>query len=239
MDKEFYSHRYTVCGEYGQGEYNLDHLFQIRAVKKWLAETPSLSLLDVGCGAGVFCRQVFDRLGGETRVKEVAGVDLVDSVEEKPTSEFRFATCDLNEEELPFETASFNLVFSNHVVEHLFNTEHFFSELGRVVRLGGLAVVSTPNLAWWVNRLLLVLGIQPVGTETGTQSVAYGMGLLRRRFQSFHPAGHIRPFTPGALSDMGHAAGLKTIGWWGQNSSPVSRWAPRLSRSIGVVLQKQ
>jgi len=236
MHETFYQERYQAGDRYGQATYNLDHFFRIRAVKHWLRQQGRISLLDAGCGGGVFCRQVYERLGGAEKVQQVAGVDLVYAVEALPAPDFQFFACNLNEEALPFEEGSFDLVFCNHVVEHLFNTEHLFSELYRVIKPGGLVAVSTPNLAWWINRILLLLGLQPAGTEVGTESITYGMGLLSKRVEHFRPAGHIRCFTPSALRDMGARAGFRAVGWWQQDFHSVRWRAPFLARNIGIVL---
>lgn len=62
---------------------------------------------------------------------------------------------------LPFEDGAFDLVVSNQVLEHLVDTDLFVSEIRRLLRPGGVAVVSTENLASWHNVAALVLGWQP------------------------------------------------------------------------------
>jgi 2-polyprenyl-3-methyl-5-hydroxy-6-metoxy-1,4-benzoquinol methylase len=237
MNEKFYSSRYQAGDGYGHATYNLDNFFRIHAVKRWLRRQHDIFLLDAGCGGGTFCRQVYERLGGADRIRRVAGVDLVNEIKDQPAPDFHFSACNLNEEALPFKDDSFNLIFCNHVVEHLFNTEHLFSELYRVTKPGGLAVVSTPNLSWWINRILLVLGIQPVGTEVGTESITYGMGILSKRVEQFRPAGHIRCFTPAALRDMGERAGFRLTGWWRQDFHNL-QCQPALMRNIGIILHR-
>jgi hypothetical protein len=99
-------------------------------------------------------------------------------------------------------------------------------------------VVSTPNLAWWINRVLLLLGMQPIGTEVGTESISYGSGVLSSRLSSFVPAGHIRPFTARALKDLAEASGFDVLGWWNQDSSWQGGLPAKIARSMGIVLSK-
>ncbi len=51
-----------------------------------------------------------------------------------------------NAEELPFATASFDVVIIKHIVEHLPHPERAIAEIGRVTRPGGWLILSTPNL---------------------------------------------------------------------------------------------
>lgn len=54
-----------------------------------------------------------------------------------------FIVCDANI--LPFRPNIFNEIVSNHVIEHLKDPEKVLSEINRVLKLGGLFVVATPN----------------------------------------------------------------------------------------------
>ena len=59
---------------------------------------------------------------------------------------------------LPFDDASFDLVYANFVVEHLQHPERTFAEWRRVLRPGGRLVLLTSNRA---NPLLAVPGRCP------------------------------------------------------------------------------
>lgn len=61
----------------------------------------------------------------------------------------------------PAKDASLDVVVAADVIEHLVNTDGFLSELHRILRPGGHLVVSTPNLAFWLSRLRLLLGRVP------------------------------------------------------------------------------
>ena len=51
-----------------------------------------------------------------------------------------------NAEELPFGDDSFGVVIIKHVLEHLEHPEVAIAELGRVTSLGGVLILSTPNM---------------------------------------------------------------------------------------------
>ena len=51
-------------------------------------------------------------------------------------------------EDLPFADQSFDVVISNHVIEHMTNADKHLSEIGRVLKDGGIAYLATPNRLW-------------------------------------------------------------------------------------------
>jgi len=56
-------------------------------------------------------------------------------------------TCDLNRP-LPFKSASFDTILLSDVVEHLFDYPTAWSEMARVLRPSGRAIVGVPFLYW-------------------------------------------------------------------------------------------
>jgi SAM-dependent methyltransferase len=60
----------------------------------------------------------------------------------------------------PFREGSFDLVHANQVIEHVTDVDHFLSETHRVLRVGGIAIVSTENGSSWHNIMAAALGWQ-------------------------------------------------------------------------------
>lgn len=80
----------------------------------------------------------------------------------KTLSEYNclLTTADITREKLPFPDAHFTIVTFSEVIEHL-PVEHFnfvLSEIGRVIRPGGILLASSPNQASLENRLKLLKG---------------------------------------------------------------------------------
>jgi hypothetical protein len=93
-------------------------------------------------------------------------------------------------------------------------------------------ILSTPNLGYWVNRLLLLVGISPLFVENSA-SVKLGR---RFRFlgQGNATQGHIRLFTYRAARDLLELQGFellrtRSVPFW---SFPVDRLVCRVSRSL-------
>jgi SAM-dependent methyltransferase len=122
-------------------------------------------------------------------------------------------TCDLQTDRWPCDDAMFDLVVSNQVLEHMADTDHFFEELGRIVKPGGYAVVSTPNLSSWISILLLLATIQPPICYVSDRWVGLGNPLssMRRAKREFATHAHLRLFTIRALREMAEVYGFQTV----------------------------
>lgn len=139
----------------------------------------------MGCGDGSFTLTVATLLN----VKQIYGIDKARS------RGIRAYVADLNVGTLPFPDDFFDVVSAFDVIEHLWNTDHFIEEACRVLRPGGFFILSTPNLASWVNRLLMLFGYLPMH-----YNCSFKVELERRPLQkSCGVCNHIRLYTPRAL----------------------------------------
>ena len=244
--KAFYQARYTK-GDYGAGAHDMNRFLRCGPWREWAErhQGSAIAMLDAGCGKGAFMRDLLHALSARfgTTIGRTVGIDLTQSpgnlFNEIPGA-FTFMEHDLNEDPLPFEDNSFDLISCNHVLEHIFNTESVVRELCRVLKPGGLAVISVPNIATWPNRVALLFAGQPLGSEVGTETVSYGFwpGGFKSHLGQFVPSGHIRDFTPRSLRDLAEHCGLKKVGWWNQDSRALLRVTKWAGRGIGIVLTK-
>ncbi len=104
---------------------------------------------------------------------------------------------------LPLASASVDVVIMSELIEHLVDTDAALAEVGRVLVPGGRLLLSTPNLAAWYNRVLLVLGIQPLFTEVSLRGIYGRPGRV--------VVGHLRIFTRRALEEILASAGFVGI----------------------------
>ena len=145
-------------------------------------------ILDIGCGDGSFIKKF-------EKCCEVFGVDVSSrAVKIAKEAGITAYEVDVSREKLPFESEYFDIVYMGDVLEHLVNPDFAIHEVARTLKSNGSLVLSTPNLASWLNRLLLLLGIQPLFSEVSTLRNFGKFG----RPDSF-PVGHLRLFTYEAL----------------------------------------
>jgi SAM-dependent methyltransferase len=115
-------------------------------------------LLDVGCWNG----ELSERCGGALGAKRMLGIEVYEGpAAEAEAKGLEVARVDLETGRFPWEDGSVDVVVCNQVLEHLKNIWLPMTEMHRVLRPGGHAVLSVPNLASLHNRVLLALGRQP------------------------------------------------------------------------------
>jgi len=155
-------------------------------------------VLDTGCGEGNFMR----RLIKISPNADVRGIELSkDAVKEAKKSRLNVTEGDLNNK-IKFEKNFFDIIYCGEVIEHLYNPDAFLEEVHRVLNKEGYLIVTTPNLAAWFNRILFLIGVQPVFLETSTKNALVGAGFIKKLRKLREPIGHIRVFTLSALKDI-------------------------------------
>jgi len=190
------------------GYHSLDltnKIYQVKALRliSTLNLHPAPSILELGSADDSFLQLVCRQTNGRGRGLDITqGDDL-----EKP---FRI------------KSGSIDLVLALEIIEHLFDTDHFLSEIYRVLKPGGYLILSTPNLASLTNRFRLLVGAYPQYLEYSRAG-----------------AGHIHLYTPRVLLAQLSAAKLKIV----RLTSPnflcpfiTKPWFPQLFRDFCIYL---
>ena len=98
---------------------------------------PEMELLDLGAGAGIV-----EQMNFRGKATRICGVDLDPRVAQNAfLDEGRVSDAG----EIPYPDNSFDLVFSDNVLEHLAEPEKVFAEVARVLKSGGVFMFKTPN----------------------------------------------------------------------------------------------
>jgi 2-polyprenyl-3-methyl-5-hydroxy-6-metoxy-1,4-benzoquinol methylase len=128
-------------------------------------------VLDFGGGTGSLTRQLI----ASERFTAVAATDLM----ARPADiNAEWIAADLNDP-LPISAASFDTVIAAEVIEHLENPRAMAREIFRVLKPGGLAVISTPNNESFRSLLSLWLRGHHISFLDGSYP-AHITALLRR-----------------------------------------------------------
>lgn len=189
-----------------ESEYERLHKIHMRA----MVPAGALRILDVGCGTGLNAALLTER--GHT----VVGVDLSPvAIEQFRDRGFEGLVCDIEGAPLPFDSETFDVIYASEVIEHCADSIGFLRELRRLVKPGGLLLLSTPNSAFWAYRVLAALG----KTVTEVQ----------------HP-GHVRFFSRRGLVSLIEAAGFEVTAVSGREMYVL--FGKRIGDPLAPVLER-
>jgi SAM-dependent methyltransferase len=191
-----------IYGElYSKGVPQEDRILKlIKLLKGYSFE----KFLDIGCGDGSLT--LF--LAKLVKAKDIKAVEIAeDGAKRTREKGIDCYVIDVDSEPLPFEDETFDFVFCGEIIEHLFDPDHLLSEVHRVLKTNGIAIFTTPNLAAWYNRILLLFGYQPYSVSVSLKHYAVG-----KLFEKSSSAGkeHIRFFTLRALKSLLKIHGFRT-----------------------------
>lgn len=153
-------------------------------------------ILDVGCGDGNFSVLLREACGA----KEVYGIEISEKAMESANKNgVKAYQLNIDEDDFPFEDNYFDAIFAGEVIEHLFDPDHFLDGVYRTLRGGGLLVLSTPNLAWWINKIAIFFGFQPYSMNVSSR---YSIGHIYEGKNIITSFDHIRLFTLRSLKPL-------------------------------------
>jgi SAM-dependent methyltransferase len=110
---------------------------ELEAIKGWLR--PDMKILEIGGGSG-FQASVVASWG-----YELMSIDLAQRPFAPP---YLFPVQDYDGVNIPATDASFDLIFSSNVLEHVTQLPPLFAEMRRVLKPDGLALHILPTPAW-------------------------------------------------------------------------------------------
>jgi len=166
----------------------------------------------------------------------IIGIEIQDGLAEVAAARgIEIPSRDLNAP-LEIPDRAVDVAVANQVIEHLYDTDQFVRQLHRVLKPGGLAVISTNNLASWHNILALILGAQPFPADVSSNSALGKLfGLFPGDAGSYSSWTHLRIFSPRALREMLEYHGfaverIRGIGYYPLPTTLAQRIADRAPR---------
>jgi SAM-dependent methyltransferase len=93
---------------------------------------------------------------------------------------------------LPWDDSTFDLVWSSEVIEHLKDVDFSLAEFRRVLKPGGLLILTTPNSGCWIYHALSLVGIPPRRAQNPDHKHFFTDADIRRLF----PGGRVFGYFP-------------------------------------------
>lgn len=210
---------------YEGGEWDIQDRAEVEwlvsRLRQLLGQQDELVVLDLGCGDGALTERVLKQVDGV----HALGIDVsYHALTRSMGTRLQVAQAQLDGELLPVAPNSIDVVILSQVIEHMVDTDGLTGEIVRVLKPGGTLLLSTPNLASWFNRVMLLLGMQPVFSEVSFRRVFGRPGHVI--------AGHLRLFTLRALREFVAFHGLVEIDIRGATYHDVPRGARWLDRLL-------
>ena len=185
------------------------------------------TVLDIGCWDGSIAEMI-----------KLAGNNQVDGVEVSKSAIQKAKAKNINVHEFNLESIwpalnkKYDVVFAGEIIEHVFDTDQFLQNIRQVLVSDGKIVITTPNIAAFGRRLMLLFGINPIIETTARE----------------HDAGHIRYFTKTTLLQLLQDNGFEVLNFKSDvinftssgnvYSSFIPRIFPTLGRSLIVSAKK-
>ena len=179
---------YERYWEHTAGEARSDFATKWPKLAPLIPRDPDAVIVDFGCGDGELIAQM-RQINAAARY---LGLDVSQTALEVATSRLPGAELHRIEDggRFPVVDASADFLFTSEVIEHVYDTENAFAEMGRVLRLGGRLLLTTPYHGLIKNLSIVARGFD----------------------RHFDPAGpHIRFFSKRSLEKMLRAAGMRPI----------------------------
>lgn len=173
MDKQAHQHQYDLryAGDYMDGDAYSRWVHaglatrRVRETLEAIPVSPS-TLLDYGCGQGKWT----ELLHGMYPSAAITGVDVSAVAVERASQ--KHPDCSFlafDGEHAPLADASFDLVFSFHVLEHVLDIHQSIRDISRLLRPGGYACIIFPcgNKGSFEERLACLMKQGRVRSSTG------------------------------------------------------------------------
>lgn len=209
-----------------------------RVILETMPPRPQARMLDLGCGDGRWTVEVARHVGAG----EIHGVEMLEErAAEAHGRGVDVLVADLSEPLVGYDDASFDVIHSNQVIEHVRDTDRFILEIRRLVRPDGYVLLSTNNLSSWHNIASLVLGWQPMPCSVSDLvNVGNPVDLFGGRAHVSRGQTHLRVFTGRALTELAGYHGLRMVAERSAGYYPfpvlIGRQLARLDRRHGAFL---
>ena len=129
-----YESNYMMNDDFTTWSHQGIELYRVKDVLSHIPYQDITSVLDYGCGQGGW----IEVLKNSFTAAKITGIDISEKAIEKARA--RYENCkffSFNGKKAPIDDNSFDLVFTYHVIEHVYDIESVVHDISRIVRPGG------------------------------------------------------------------------------------------------------
>ena len=176
----------------------------IEVVKRLVSPllSPSMKVLDIGPGTGDLIVHVLGESATRGLNVEAHVLDYLQSILDRFPSEVVKHLFNLHEladasnamRQLPLDAGSFDLVCFTEVIEHITFPQTMISEIARILKPGGLFIITTPNIVCLGNRIATLFGTDKVFRSVGEEGFISTI--------EFNSYGHVAHYSPKSLMQL-------------------------------------
>lgn len=175
--------------DFGQGRLKHKTKAKLIAFKYIPAPRHGATILDLGCGDGYWSEK-FKTLGYVTSSIDGEAVYPNVNADRKYKD---MILCDANKM-LPFSNASFDVVWCSEVIEHLSNYRFTVTEIARILKPGGIFILTTPNSFFWLHYFLKIFGLSNKDWQNEGHINFFNISDIKRIFPTAQIYGYF-PYT--------------------------------------------
>ncbi|MBI5159748.1 class I SAM-dependent methyltransferase [Candidatus Micrarchaeota archaeon] len=181
-------------------------------------------VLDIGARNGFIAKLI------EKNNNSVVCADIdEDALKKAEQKGFECVKMDAEKTPYPFKDESFDAVVALEIIEHLRYSHNLVKESHRILKKGGMLLLSTPNLASLTNRLRLLLGKNPA---------------IDWNYK--HPGHHVKYFIKKTITQALEQQGFEiekitgdVVTCKGKQSPRLGKMFPTLARTLLVIARKK
>jgi lipopolysaccharide/colanic/teichoic acid biosynthesis glycosyltransferase/glycosyltransferase involved in cell wall biosynthesis len=179
--------------QYWERDFSPPYLDALFPAFEYLGIQPEAKILDIGCGNGVLGEFLIRRYGCQMYGTEVSPVAGKAAAARGYTME-AVGPEQLTAYQRPFPDIQFDIVVMSAILEHVFDPAKLLAMAFSALKDGGYVVILTPNITWFLNRILFLLDIWEHPLLGGTP-------------------GHIRYLNRHMLRELLTDAGFRNLDW--------------------------
>jgi 2-polyprenyl-3-methyl-5-hydroxy-6-metoxy-1,4-benzoquinol methylase len=164
--------------------------------------------IDLGCDDGLLTQLI----GNKIQTSDVYGADIVTKrLDLAGGYGIKTKKQDLNSK-FNMRSNYFDVVTANQVIEHINNSDIFISEVYRIIKPGGYAIISTENASSWINIMASLFGWQIFSLTNFSQkkrSLGNPLSIHRGEDTELNSWLHVRIYNINGLKEYFKVFGFK------------------------------